>query len=275
VSPRFGPAGAPIACKGDTSECVSYVAREGLDLFEVQFTRNVRMSHELAKKVRISSEKENVYLSCHAPYYINLSSEKPNIIRKSIDWLLKTAELANLMGAHEIVFHPGYYRKDGKAYDYVKDGILKVNNFIKEKKWTCWLAPETTGRRSQFGTLDEILDICRETGASPTIDFAHLHGRTNGGMRKKEDYRRVMDRVEDLLGPKAVKKLHIHFTSLYFEDGDEKHHCVLGEGLGPNFEPLAEVIVEMGLSPTIVSESPILDIDSLKMKAIYEGLAGK
>lgn len=133
MSPRFGPAGAPIGCKGDTSECISYVAREGLDLFEVQFTRNVRMGHELANKVRTTSEKEDVYLSCHAPYYINLSSEKPNIIRKSIDWLLKTAELANLMRAHEIVFHPGYYRKDGKAIDYVKDGILKVNNFIKEK----------------------------------------------------------------------------------------------------------------------------------------------
>ena len=37
---------------------------------------------------------------------------------------------------------------------------------------------------------------------------------------------------------------------------------------GPDFEPLAILIADLGLDPVILSESPILDIDSQKMQDI-------
>jgi deoxyribonuclease-4 len=37
---------------------------------------------------------------------------------------------------------------------------------------------------------------------------------------------------------------------------------------GPDFELLARIIVEYGLKPVIISESPILDLDAIKMRDI-------
>gem|GEM_PF-6935231 len=76
--------------------------------------------------------------------------------------------------------------------------------------------------------------------------------------------------VADAPGRDAARYLHSHFTDVYFENGDEKHHCVLGEGLGPDFSIFARVVAERRYCSTIVSESPILDIDSLRMREMYQ-----
>jgi deoxyribonuclease-4 len=46
-------------------------------------------------------------------------------------------------------------------------------------------------------------------------------------------------------------------------------------GFGPDFKPFAEIMVEQGLNPVVISESPILDLDSIKMKQMYEKLKGR
>jgi len=234
---------------------------------EISFTHNVYLREASARRVGEEARRRDVYLSCHAPYYINLSSEKGAVREKSVRWLVKTARIGSLLGAREIVFHPGYYRKDGETLETVARGIERVMEAVEGG---VYLSPETTGRRSQFGTLEETLEVCQMCGVRPTVDFSHLHARTGGGLQDCEDYRQVFLRVEEVLGSQAMRELHIHFTALHFENRDEKHHCVLGECLGPDFRPLARLIAEMELTPTVVSESPILDVDALKMKGIFE-----
>jgi len=43
----------------------------------------------------------------------------------------------------------------------------------------------------------------------------------------------------------------------------------------PPFEPLAKEIIKRKTDITIISESPITDLDSLKMKKIFEKLGHK
>ena len=128
------------------------------------------------------------------------------------------------------------------------------------------------GKQSQFGSLEEILKLCEEVEQTqPVIDWAHLHARDKGRFRTIEDFRKVVEEIENRLGTEAVKDLHCHFTKVEFtEKGEKRHHTLDEAEYGPDFTLLAKVIVEFKLRPVIISESPILDVDAVKMRDILQ-----
>jgi len=132
------------------------------------------------------------------------------------------------------------------------------------------LGPETMGKLSQFGSLDEVLALCENVEQTqPVIDWAHLHARDRGRFKTVEDFRKVLVEIENRLGAEAVKNMHCHFTKVEFTEKGEKRHHILDEmGYGPDFAVLAKVIAEFRLNPVIISESPILDLDAIKMRDI-------
>lgn len=134
------------------------------------------------------------------------------------------------------------------------------------------LGPETMGKLSQFGSLDEILGLCEEVEQTqPVIDWAHLHARCRGCFRTAEDFRKVVEEIERRLGTDAVKDMHCHFTKVEFTPkGERRHHTMDEQGYGPEFAMLAKVIAEFKLRPVIISESPVLDVDAIKMRDILQ-----
>ncbi len=270
---RFGPAGRPLGYRGSIEGVPKYLrVTEGLDAFEYQAVRGVRIKEVIARALGEEASKYDVLLSLHAPYAINLSSRNKAVIEASKDRLLKSLLAASWMNARVVVFHPGYYSgfspKEALAscIDALRDVIAKAQDMgIKGPL----LGPETTGKQSQVGSLDEIISMCREVeGCIPVIDWAHIHAREKGSIRDKESYMRIIDIIERELGD-LVKNLHCHFTKVEFGDKGERRHRTLSEsGYGPPFEPLAEVIVEHGFNFTIISESPLLDKDAIRMKDI-------
>jgi deoxyribonuclease-4 len=177
------------------------------------------------------------------------------------------------MHAQVIVFHPGFYgRKTTKeaftnCLEALRDVVERLRSLgIKNVR----LGPETMGKRSQLGSLDEVLELCENVEQTqPVIDWAHLHAREKGLFKTAEDFRRVIEMIEKRLGTESVKSMHCHFTKVEFTDRGEKCHHTMDEAeYGPNFEMLAEVIAEFKLSPVIISESPVLDVDAIKMRDI-------
>ena len=274
---RFGPAGMPIGCKGKTLvEGIEYVSKEGLNAFEVEFVRGVRIKKEIAIEARKISEEKNVLLSCHGPYYINCCSplkEKQNITMRNI---LQTAEAAALLGAYTIVFHPGYYQKQTpeKAFDNALEILKEALRKMKEKKIkNVFLGLETVGKKSQFGGLDENIELCKKLGlqnARVVVDFAHILARGDIILKTKEDYEEIFSRLRKGLGAEVLKQLHCHFSGIVFSEKGERHHVPIGNI--PPFKPLAELISEKKYNLTNISESPFLDRDALKMKRIVEGI---
>ena len=126
------------------------------------------------------------------------------------------------------------------------------------------LAPETTGKHSAFGSLDEIIELVKKTKCSLCVDFAHIYARNRG----KIDYKEILDAIEERFKP---KHLHIHFSGIEWTLKGEKNHLIIDTN-SPPFEPLAKELLERKLSATIISESPITWKDSLRMKEIFEKL---
>lgn len=278
---KFGPAGTPITFKGDTLEIPQFLASKGLNAFEYQAVRRIQVNQEAQTKLGVEAGKHNVWLSLHAPYAVNLSSEDPKVVEGSKQRLVLSLKAASYMKAHQVVFHPGYYGKLEKeeALKLCVDALKEVVQTARsEGIKDVFLGPETTGKVSQVGDLSEILTMCEEVDmVRPTIDWAHIHARGRGAISSKDSYTQILEEIERRLGSKALKNLHCHYTPVEFGDaGERKHHTMEEVGFGPPFEPLAQVIAEQRLSLVIISETPALEIDSLKMKdAVAQALRVK
>jgi len=269
---KFGPAGRPIGYKGKTTQVCDYIKEIGLDAFEYQATYGVRISKQSALKLKNNAAKNNVLMSIHAPYYINLCSPKDETIKKSVMRLVQSARVADWLNAYRIVFHTGFYTRYSP-----EEAMKKCKNAIKELLEKCEsneikdyvFAPETTGRKSQFGTITEIIDICQSfDNFEPTVDFAHMHARSGGNIKSKEDYKSIFDKIETELG---LSTLHSHFTKIEYNDtGERKHHILRDENYGPPLTPLLELILENGYNVTMICETPLLDIDALEMKKEFK-----
>jgi len=89
-----------------------------------------------------------------------------------------------------VVFHAAYYMGCSleETYDNVKKYLLEVKDQLAKENISINLRPEVMGKVSQFGTLDELLNLVAETGGpAPCIDL-----RTGAPERGKQFLRRVL-----------------------------------------------------------------------------------
>ena len=278
--PRFGPAGIPLAfdvLKRPVEDVPEYLHSGGLDAFEYQAVRwgpKPQMQKENAEKLGFKAKEHDVRLSVHGSYFVNLCGDALTV-EASKRRLISCITAANWMGAHEVVFHPGFYSKSHE--EDLRRCVKAMNEIVEFMKSygiiSVYLAPETTGRIFQIGSLDETLTLCEKVELTkPTVDWSHLYAREGGRLKTIDDFRRVIDKIEKRLGTNAINDLHCHYTRVEFgRMGERRHHTMDDTKYGPDFKPLAILIAELGLNPVIISESPILDIDSQKMQDIVFG----
>jgi deoxyribonuclease-4 len=250
----IGPAGTG----GAEVENFEELVKKGLDAVEIEFTYGVWMKKEQAEKVREANKKFKLKLSIHASYFINLNSTEKQKIGASRARILQACEIGNLISNGEkipIVFHPGFYQKDSKetTYKNIKEQMLKIQEIINERKLKVYLCPETTGKPSQFGDLDEIIQLMKETGCHICVDFAHLKARYNGTI----DYDAVMKKIEH------VKDLHAHFSGIEYTPKGERRHLITTEA---EIKELFKYLNKYKINLTIINESPQPMEDALKMK---------
>ncbi len=253
----FGPAGN---CAGDILSSLKRLKEIGLGTMEVEFVRGVRMSNDTAKKVGILARNLKIPLSIHAPYYINLNSVEKEKIEASKKRILRSCERGQFFGKCYVVFHAAYYGKSSKEETYyaVKQAVIEMQKVIKKKKWNVILAPEATGKKSQFGDLDELLRLRKETKCELCVDFAHLRARNNGRI----DYKDVFDKL------KGVKHIHAHFSGIEFTEKGERRHLLTEK---KDIKLLLTHVKKRKLkSITFINESPNPPGDALKMKEYFE-----
>jgi deoxyribonuclease-4 len=276
--PRFGPAGIPPLFEmagAKLSEIPKLLQEEGLDAFEYQAVRwgkKPQMKREEAEKLGLEAKKNDVWLSLHGSYFMNFCGSR-DIVEASKQRLVACATAAKWMKAHVVVFHLGYYgnRLSSLAFKNCLQALKEVVETLKTLGIRdVKLGPETMGKTAALGTLDEVLAIGEEVEQTQlVIDWSHLHARSGGRLKTVDDFRKVVEKVEKRLGTQRAKNMHCHFTKVEFSDkGERRHHILEEKGYGPDFSMLAKVIAEFELNPVIISESPLLDIDAIKMRDI-------
>lgn len=269
----LGPAGIPTVSEDrSTLGGIKKVAELKLNAMEIEFVRKVYLNEKAAEEAGKLARDLGVKLSVHAPYFLNLCSLKKQTVEASKKFILDSMDRAERLEAEVVVAHLAYYSslEKEKTFEIVEKEVKEILEKAKEKGIkNVLLGGETTGKVSQFGTLEELVELSKKVkGFTIVLDPAHLFARNCGRI----DYKKMFDQVEEL----KLKHIHMHFSGIKFNPvkatgfGNEKEHIPMDDS--PPFEPLAKEILRRKLNITIISESPVLELDSLRMKEILTKL---
>lgn len=265
---RFGTAGTSdsFAAQGYKSslDVPEYTAKMGLNAFEYQCGRGVRLGLDKAARMAALAAQRDILFSVHAPYYISMSSLEEDKRLNSIQYLLHSAAVCRALGGRRIIFHSGSCGKQSReaALEKALDTMRRAVEALDEAGFAdMTLCPETMGKVGQLGTLDEVLALCGvDERITPCIDFGHLYARSLGTQFAEGtaavDYAALLDTLQAGLGDERTKQFHAHFSRIAYTKGGEKCHLTFADTeYGPPHAPLLALLKERGLTPTIICES--------------------
>ncbi len=271
----FGTAGIPLSANPrTTADGIKHVRNLGLGAMELEFVHSVNITKERAPLIKKAAEESNIVLTCHAPYFINLNSLEKEKIDASIGRILNSARITNLCGGYSVCFHAGFYMglEPKKVYDAIKQNIKEISSTLKKEGNNIWIRPETTGKETQFGNVDEILQLSQEfDNVMPCVDFAHFHARTNGKYNTYREFASILEAIEKKLGKKGLENMHIHITGIAYGEKGEKHHLTLKES-DLKYMELLKALKDFKVKGVVVSESPNIEEDALLMQKVFSKL---
>jgi deoxyribonuclease-4 len=271
----FGTGGVPVSAKSRSTEAgIERIAELGLGCMEVEFVRGVKMSPQVAASVGELAVKKKVALTAHGPYFVNLNAIEPRKVHMSKERILQTARIAALFGAKSITFHAAFYLKNTPAETYatVKRHLQEVVNTLRKEGNKVTISPEVTGKPSQFGTLEEILQLSSEIeGVAFCLDFSHWHART-GQANSYQEFLDILDQIERKLGRRALDNMHIHLSGIvYGKKGEIKHLMLPDSDL--RYAELLKALKERNAKGVVICESvPYLEQDALLLQQTYRAL---
>ena len=264
MSIRFGTAGTSESFKAmgykDSLDVPEYTAKFGLNAFEYQCGRGVRLGEAKAKVMAQRAAERDIRFSLHAPYFISMSSLEEEKRLNSINYILDSCRAVKSLGGRRVIFHSGSCGKQSReaALEKALDTLRRMVEAVDEAGYGgLTLCPETMGKVGQLGTLDEVLALCGvDSRITPCIDFGHLNARTLGGIQTKADYAAILNRMAEVLRDDRARQFHVHFSRIEYSAGGEKRHWTFADTqFGPEPQPLMELLAERQLTPVVICES--------------------
>lgn len=272
---RFGTGGVPRSSPApDAVSGIETVAQLGLSAMELEFVHGVHIQEASAARIRERAQALDVALTCHGPYYINLNAAEPEKRQASRRRILETARAARLVGARSITFHAAFYLgQDPQAvHRTVRDELRGIVETLRAEGNTVQIRPELTGKPSQYGSLEELLQLSTEVpGVLPCIDFSHAHARSGGAKNSAEEFAEMLAQVRAVLGAEALADLHLHVSGIEYTGKGERRHLDLPEA-DLRYQDLLRSLVAVRAGGVLVCESPSLEQDALRMQRLYRKL---
>ena len=270
----FGTAGVPRSARtASTVDGIERIAELGLDCMEMEFVQGVKMGEVAARLVGKAAARTGVKLSAHAPYFINLNAQDMEKVRASQSRILQTARIAALCRAESVVFHAAFYmgQSPEAVYETVRKHLGEVLDQLEREEIQVCIRPEVTGKSSQFGTIEELVNLSAELeGVAPCLDFSHWHART-GKFNSYPEFEAVLLQVRQRLGEGALENIHIHVSGISYGKKGEIKHLNLEES-DFRYRELLKVLEDYNVQGMVICESPNLEEDALLLQAACRGL---
>ena len=280
---RIGPSGNSLAFYESghkhTYEEAEWLRSLGLNAFEYSFGRGVAIGDASAEVIKKCFNECDVEISAHAPYYTNFANPSSDMIDKSIGYIVESITAIRKMGGKRVVFHPASCGKATREEAF--SATMRNIALLMERVHATFgaqfddyiVCPETMGKLQQIGRVEEIVQICKlDPRLYPCYDFGHINSYSIGGIKTKDDYKRIIDYTARELGDEKTNNMHVHFSKIqYGKSGEIKHLTFDDTEFGPEYGPLAEVFDEYKMTPYVVCESNgTQSDDALIMKKMHK-----
>jgi len=276
-SPRETPGElvVQIGRKEDRKEVLTSALDEKIEKGDVLYSLASGIAgdyHELAE-LGVLARELDIELSLHTPYYMDLA-DADGLAQKSVQSVIWGGMLAEAMHAPVVVTHLGMFGElePKEALNRIAKSLRTIRDAYKKAKIRSRLGIEASGRTEVVGSLDELLMLVKNAkGVLPVLNFAHVHARGFGLLKRPEDFDDVLTKVEKVT---EGGHIHAHFSGVEHADGNELRYTPIKKG-DLRFEPLAECLLDEDYDLTIVSSSPLLEHDAMYMKVILERVLAK
>jgi len=232
--------------------------RHGYDACEIDFGDGFWMGWDYARSLGVLARELGVAISLHAPLaaFLGHAEHGGRKHHMAIGMLNHSAGLAVACGAAPVVIHPGFLlgRKREDAIDAVVAQLTTLRERLTAKGRAVPFGIEVMGRVQEFGSLDDVLTICRHfEWVRPVLDFAHMHATSDGGFTSSEAFASALTATDAVLAPGLP--FHIHFSDVSFVNRNERAHVPYGHGT-LRAEPLAQALQRFDRPATVIAESP-------------------
>jgi len=168
----------------------------------------------------------------HAPYYINLCSEKEELRDSSIAIIKEELERGSTLGVKYVMTHLGSSKGSNRkrAVNMIIEGLKKIidnTNFS-----TKLLLENTAGQGATMGDsfeeLSEILDGVKGSEIAICIDTAHLFA-SGYDIRTEERFKETFGKLSETVGVENIKLFHGNDSKVGLGERKDRHEHI-GKG---------------------------------------------
>lgn len=270
---NFITAGMPLRTgKASYPKAFEVLKEMNLDGMELEFVHGVRMND--ANRDFVKEMSKDFVITAHGPFYINLNSQEEEKIDASLQRIIDTAYVAKQAGAFSITYHAAFYMGKDKetVYNQVKTQTRRILDVLETENIDVWIRPETTGKATQWGDLDEIIKLSKEfEQVLPCVDFSHLHARSAGEYNTYDEFSKILEKMGTEIGEYALENFHGHLAGIEYTAKGEKQHLNL-ENSDMNYKDLMKAMKEFNVKGALVCESPNIEDDCKLLKDYYLSL---
>lgn len=307
---RFGTGGMPLTSKSRTAkDGITRIHELGLEHMELEFVYQVFVKKEDTEEIKKLAEQKNVTLSVHGSYFVNLAADDKQKWHAGISRVIQAAERGDECGAISVTYHSGFIqdKPHDQVFQQVKEGTKEILDGCKKKNLKIHISPELTGKASQFGDVEDLVQLTKELRAEGygeqiglCIDFAHKYARSVGEYNSYDQFVQVLETIGKGLGESALHDLHIHMSAIEHGQKGEKNHLLYLESLKQyadagievegidkyweeldakrfeknkfDWQAVFKALKKMDVKGYVVCESPLLELDALLMSQYYHQL---
>ncbi len=268
---RIGTSGIPrSSARPGTVHGIRRARELGLDHLEMAWVNGVKMGPAAADAIAEAARRDDVTLTAHAPYYVNLCGSD-EVVSRSLDRLVQAGRLGARCGAQSFCFHAGFYQALAPevARRTIEARLREVAGGLREEGLEIDVRPELTGKPSQVGSLEEIVGWSEAVaGVAPCVDFSHQYARTGGAVNRYEDFAGMLETIAHRLGRAALERLHVHVSGIEYGPKGERHHVPL-EASRFRWRDVLKALRDQRVGGWLVVESPAMEEDALRLRRAW------
>jgi len=232
--------GAHMSIAGGVWKAVERGKDVGCDVIQL-FTKNnnrwsaADTSIEDAEKFKSAVAETGIIPSAsHSAYLINFASANPETIEKSITAFIDEIERADILGIHNLIFHPGSHGGAGEEIGIQKivDSLDIINSECPEAKVKIVLEA-TAGQGNaigyKFAHLAEIISKCKSPERfGVCLDTCHIFA-AGYDISNKEGYKKTFDEFKKIIGFDLLKAIHMNDSKKECGSNVDRHEHI-GKG---------------------------------------------
>ncbi|OGM92537.1 hypothetical protein A2755_00370 [Candidatus Wolfebacteria bacterium RIFCSPHIGHO2_01_FULL_48_22] len=230
--------GAHVSASGGLVQAIHNAVALDINVIQIfgsspmQWKANLpdKESAELFKKERRAKGIEKVFL--HAPYLINLASEKPSIRHLSRVLLADSLKISNAIGADGVIYHSGSAGTQN-IDEALSIAVEAVQRILQEVPVGTLIVENAAGAGALIGdTIDELAYMIKKI-SSPRFGFCldTCHALASGMIEdfNEKNIQKLEAEIKKKIGVKKLLAIHLNDSKFPYNSKRDRHENI-GKG---------------------------------------------